>query len=70
MNDTYTGAISLSIFGESHGPAAVSYTHLDVYKRQYMDRSGRRQDGYSENYANRKVWKSSKHKLARTIFIC
>ena len=21
MNDTYTGAISLSIFGESHGPA-------------------------------------------------
>lgn len=36
----------------------------------YMDGSGRIQDRYFENYADRKVWKLSKHKRVRTTFIC
>ena len=36
----------------------------------YMDGSGRIQDRYSENYANRKVWTSSKHKRVQITSIC
>ena len=35
---------SLELIGQvlaSHDAGAVSYTHLDVYKRQLMDRGGR-----------------------------
>ena len=41
MKNTFGSDLSLTIFGESHGRAvgavldlSVSYTHLDVYKRQ------------------------------------
>ena len=30
MSDTYGKSVTLTIFGESHGPAAVSYTHLTL----------------------------------------
>ena len=29
----------VTTFGESHGIASVSYTHLDVYKRQFPDKA-------------------------------
>ena len=36
--EDYTGEDGLLYCGKCHTPKAVSYTHLDVYKRQVLDR--------------------------------
>ena len=54
INDWTTGCCVEAVFDISTNfPISVSYTHLDVYKRQqYDNETGNGQDGYAGAFGN------------------